>query len=113
MPVAAGVVDADVAIAVHDVGDDQYLGMLGMQILVEDMDLEIAEAAAERDLPGLVDALVAEQQHGVLVPGPLDGGEGRVVEIPREVHAAHLGAERRVEGCDVRSHRQEILAAGG
>ena len=104
MPVAAGVIDADVAVPVHDIGDDQDLGVFRMEILVEDVNLEISEAPTEGDVPNLVDGLVPEQQHGMVVPGPLDGAERRVVEVLRKVDAVHFGSERRLERSDVKSH---------
>ena len=112
MPVAARIVDPDVAAAVHDVGDDQDLGVLGVEVLVENVDLEVTEPAAEGDVPDRVEVLVPEQQDGMLVPGPLDGAEGRVVRITRKIHAAHLGAERRVEGTDFQGHRRGLLSGG-
>ena len=42
---------------------------------------EVAEAVAEGDVPGLVDDLVPEQQHGMVVAGPLDCGERSLIEI--------------------------------
>ena len=106
MPVASGVVDADVAVSVHHVGDNQNLRILAVEVLVEDVNLEVAEPAAEGDVPVRVDGLVPEQQHGMFVPGLLDGVERRVVEIVREVDAMHFGSERRLEWSHVEGHRR-------
>ncbi len=62
MPIATGVGHTDVAVLVLYVGDDEDLGMLGMTPLIEDVDLERAEAPTEVDVLLRAERLVAEQQ---------------------------------------------------
>ena len=62
--------------------------------------LERTEAQAEGRLLLVGQRLAVEDQHGVLVEGVGDAGEGRVVERPGEVHAADLRPEQRVDGGD-------------
>src|SRR5438067_742851 len=56
---------------------------------------ERPEALGEAHLLLLVEVLVAQQDHEVLVPGLLDSPEHFLRERPRRVHAADLGAQRR------------------
>jgi hypothetical protein len=68
--------------------------------LAQNVDLQLAEAAAECHLPGRRDALVAEHQHMVVEVGAVDAGEVAVWNRRGEVQADDLGAERSVEGAD-------------
>jgi hypothetical protein len=50
MPELAGIAQADVGAVLDDVGNDQDLGVVGQQELLEHVDLQFAKAAAEGDL---------------------------------------------------------------
>jgi hypothetical protein len=71
----AGVAQADRLAVLLDVGDDQDLRMARQLELAQHVDLQRAEAAAEGDLLGRRDALVAEHQHVVVEVGAVDARE--------------------------------------
>ena len=79
-----------------------------MEILIEDVDLEVAEAAAERDVPpprrcsGRGNSSTECSFQARLMAANVASSE-----IPRQVHAAHLGAECSIEGADVESHSSQ------
>ena len=55
---------------------------------------ERPEALGEAHLRLLVQVLPAQHDHQMLVPRIPDAGEGRLIERPRDIDAADLGAER-------------------
>ena len=86
MPGEAGVGEPDMlARLVLDVGNEQDLGVAGQQVFLDDVDLERAKAAAERDMPLVGQRLVAEDDDDVVVKGALDLGEGLAVRLPRQI----------------------------
>ncbi len=97
VPVLAGAADAGRLAAFRDVGQDDDLGVVGhAPAFTEDVELDLAEAARERDLLGGRDRLATEEDDTVFVVGALDRGERGVVEWPGEIHPGDLGAEH---GC--------------
>ncbi|MNC88535.1 hypothetical protein D3C83_43570 [compost metagenome] len=98
MPVVARVLDADRLAVFDDVGEDVDFRMLGPHVFAQDVDFQRAEAAAEFDVPGVADALVAEEDDRALVEGLLDAREGLVVEILRKIDLLDFGAEKRAQG---------------
>lgn len=66
--------------------------------LVQHMDLERAEAAAEFDVLGRSDLLVAEHQHVVVQMRAVDAREVFVVDGLRDVEADDFRADGGVEG---------------
>ena len=86
VPGEAGIRQADVfARAVADVRDQQYLGIARQQVFLDDVDLELAETAAEPDLLFFAQLLVAEEHDDVVVEVPLDLGKDRVVDRLRQI----------------------------
>ncbi len=81
------------AVFVADIRDQQDLGMVRQQVFLDDMDFQLAEAPAERDLLFLGQMLVAEKDDDVVVEMPLQLGEGRIVDRPGQVED-DLGAAR-------------------
>ena len=63
--------------------------------LTEDVELDLAEAAGERDLLRRRDGLVAEEDDAVFVVGAFDRGETGVVERPGQIDPADFGADAR------------------
>src|SRR5205085_990633 len=76
------------------------------------MDLERAEPARERDLLLVADRLVREHENQVLEPGPVDRGDRRVIERPREVDAADLGADQRMASDDLEGGLHAFVSLG-
>src|SRR6185369_2205036 len=79
----------------------------------ERMDLELAEASAERGVLRRRQVLVAEEEHFEREERALDLGEGLVVERPPQVDGRDLGAERRAHLLDAdarEAHRRQLLA---
>ncbi|MNC28133.1 hypothetical protein D3C75_763300 [compost metagenome] len=105
VPELAGVTQADVLAVFDDVGNDQDLGVAGEQELLEHMDLQWAEAAAEGDLLVGADALVAEHQHMVVEVGAMDTGEILGVDWYGQVQADDLGAYGTGERADFEALR--------
>ena len=122
MPDRFAVAEATDGLAVHlDVGDDVNLRQALDEAapgLLDGRPVEIAQAVAERDQFMIVEPLIANQHHGVIVPGLHDARERRFVKTP-EVDAPDFGAERRAGwdhldrtggtalgcGCDTQRHR--------
>src|SRR5438270_7851921 len=70
---------------VLDIRDQQDLGIAGQQVFLDDMDLQLAEAAAEMDVLLVGEALIAEEYDDVVVEQPLDLAEGAVIDRLRQV----------------------------
>ena len=81
MPGKAGIGEPDMlARLVLDIRDQQDLGIAGQQVFLDDVDLQLAKAAAESDVLFVGEALIAEEHDDVVVEQPLDLGEGPVVD---------------------------------
>ena len=104
VPEMARVAQANRRTVLFDVGDDQDLGMARKLKILEHMDLQRAEPAAEVHLLLRCDALVAEHQYVVVQMGAVDTGKVGCVERQRQIQPQHLGPHRRRQG----THR-EIL----
>ncbi|GLK61868.1 hypothetical protein GCM10017624_40320 [Azotobacter vinelandii] len=74
--------------------------MAGEQELLEDMDLQFAEAAAESDLLLGGDALLAKHQHPVVQEGLVNTGEIRRIDRKGQVQAEDFGTQHPTEGTD-------------
>lgn len=79
--------------------------MVGQQELLEHMDLQHAEAAAEGDLLFGGDALVAEHHDMVVQVRAVQAREICVVDRARQVQADDLGADAAGEGANVEGLR--------
>lgn len=66
--------------------------------------LKRAKATAEGDLPLVIEALVVEHQHGMVLEGREDLGEGPVVHRLADVDAADLGTKQRMQLSDRDRH---------
>src|SRR5581483_8619216 len=73
-------------------------------------DIERAEPAREGELLLAGEALVAEDQHRVLVDRRLELVDGLAVDRLGQVDAEHLGAELRIEGVDRQRHGYTLTA---
>lgn len=103
------------ATGVLDVGDDQDLGVIGQLEVLQHMDLQRAEAAAEIDVLARGDALVAEHQHVVRKVRAVDAVEVLRAEGPRQIEAHHLGAQRACGAghrADIEGLRRGIIVQG-
>lgn len=109
----AGIAEPDRLAVLDDVRHDQHFRMAGQRELVQHVDLQRAEAAAERDVLVRRDALVAKHQYVVIEVRAMDAREIVGVERLRQVDADHLGAERRVERHDVEMLRRAVRPQGG
>ncbi|MNE91889.1 hypothetical protein D3C80_1895590 [compost metagenome] len=74
--------------------------MAAEQELLEHVDLQHAEAAAEGDLLFGGNALVAKHQHVVIEMGPVDPGEVFAADRSGQVQADDLGADGTTERQD-------------
>ena len=93
MPGDPGVREPDVAAVLDGIGQEEHLGIPLQAVLGVDVDLQLAEAAREADLLRLGQLLPAEKDHAMLVECVVDLPEGRVVDLPGEVHAANLRSQ--------------------
>ena len=76
MPGEAGIGEADkLTRVVLYVGDPQDLGMTGQQVLLDDVNFELAKAAAELDVPFIAEALAAKEHDDVVVEDALQLAE--------------------------------------
>ena len=81
--------DALVAGGAHDAHDLA----LGLAEIVVGMDEELAKAPRERLVAGIVEFLVAEEDHQMLEQGSPDLGDCRIVDTCGDVDAANFSAE--------------------
>ena len=73
MPSEAGVRQANVLpVLVLDVGDHQNFRMVGQQIILDHMDFQFAESAAEFDMAFVREPLVAKIDHNIVMESLLD-----------------------------------------
>lgn len=80
MPILAGAADADCLTTLGDVRHNHdFRAAWHAPSLAEDVELNLAEAPGEGDLLGRGDPLIAKEDDAVLVVGPLDLGEGRII----------------------------------
>src|SRR5258706_9329069 len=96
---------------VFDIRDHEDLGMAGQVVLQRLHDVQVAEAARERDLLLGRNVYVAEHQDAVPRPGPLDLGECGRIHWAREVGTDHLGAKLPLNGTDRQLHLPYDYAA--
>src|SRR4029077_15743927 len=70
--------------------------------------IERAEPAAEGDQIGVAELLVAEEQHRVLEPGPINLRKGGVI-YRAEIDTAYVGTERRGRGNNLQCRAARTL----
>ena len=92
MPVLAGIAQADRLAVLDDVGDDEDLGVVGQVELMQHVDHQAAEAAAEIDVLPRRDALVAEHQQVVVQVRLVHALEIGGRQFASQVQANELGA---------------------
>jgi len=95
VPILAGIDRAFQLAAFLDVGDDEDLGVSRQCEIADDMRLERAEVAAERDVLLGSDMRAAEKQYAVVRERPLDLLHGARRQRPTEVDARDFRAGRR------------------
>jgi hypothetical protein len=106
VPILAGAADADQFSLVGDVGHDHdFRAARHAPALAEDIELDLAEAARERDLLRGRDPLIAEKDDAVFVVGVLDLSEHVVAQRLRKVHAADFRAQDGRGWNDLHAHR--------
>src|SRR5689334_10444694 len=93
MPEQARVLRADGLAVLQDVRNHEQLGKPGAATVLADVDLELAEAAAERDVLLGRELLVAEVNDFVLVEELDDLAEHRVADFLRQVDAEDFDAQ--------------------
>jgi hypothetical protein len=89
-----------------DVGNDQDFRVIGQQELLEHVDLQHAEAAAEIDLLLRGDALVAEHHDMVIQMRAMNAREVLIVDRPGQVQADDLGTDGTAERADFKALRR-------
>src|SRR5689334_8102939 len=105
MPEQARVLRADGLAVLQDVRNHEQLGKPGAATVLADMDLELAEAAAERNVLLGRELLVAEVDDFVLVEELDDLAEHRIVDGPGQIDAENFDAERRAGSLDLEHGR--------
>ena len=76
--------------------------MLCVAVLDQRMGTRRAETAAECGELGRAQVLAPEHQHRMVSEGPLDPGEGALLERLRQVDAEDLGPQRGAERAELR-----------
>ncbi|KAK0339438.1 hypothetical protein LTR94_034491, partial [Friedmanniomyces endolithicus] len=74
-----------------------HCGVARQREIAQHVDLQLAEAAAERHLLGRRDVLVAEYQHVVVEVGAVQAAEIFRAERTRQVEADDFGAQRSAD----------------
>ena len=100
MPELAGIAQADGLAVLDDVGNDQDFRMPGQLELLEHMDLQHAETAAEIDLLFGGNALVAEHHHVMIQVRAVDAGEVLVIDRAGQIETDDFGTHRAAERAD-------------
>ncbi|MNT65906.1 hypothetical protein D3C72_2039290 [compost metagenome] len=93
MPELAGIAQADVLAVLDNVGDDEDFRVSGQQELLEHMDLQHTEAAAEGNLLFGADVLVAKHQHMVVEVRAVNPGEVFGGDCTGQVQADDFGTD--------------------
>jgi hypothetical protein len=99
----ARVGESDRLASIENVRDHQDFRVSGEQVLLEDMDLELTEPPAERDLLVGRQLLIAKDDDRMLVIRVAHALERRRVELTRQIDADDLGADRRIAAAESRS----------
>src|SRR5690606_3259378 len=97
VPELAGITQTDGLTVLDDVGDDEDFRVIGEQELLEHVNLQRAETAAEGDLLFRGDALVTEHQQCMIEMGTMDAGKVFIAERPGQIQTDDLGTHRGVE----------------
>ena len=97
MPELSGIAQPNGLTVLDDVGDDEDLRMIGQQKLLEHVNLQRAETAAEGDLLLGRDALVTEHQQSVIEMGTMDTSEIDVVQRLGQVQTDDFRPQRGIE----------------
>src|SRR5258705_10413860 len=107
MPVLAGAAHADRTALLGHVGyDDDLWAARHAPSFAEDVELDLAKTVGEGDLLRGRDVLIAEEDHAVVIVGPLDRGERLVVDGFGQIDTADLGAERGASRDNLDGHRR-------
>jgi len=77
---------------------------LGGRALAEDVEFDLTKAAGEGNLLWGRNSLVAEEDDGVSIKGPLYLAERRIVQRPGQIDATNLGAEYGICRDDFNRH---------
>src|SRR5260370_11646073 len=110
MPVLAGAAHADRTAVLGGVGnDDDLRAARHAPPFAEDVELDLAKMAGEGNLLWGRDVLIAEEDHAVIIVGPLDRGECLVVDGSGQIDTADLGAERGAGRDNLNRHRRVSL----
>lgn len=111
----AGVAQTDRLAVLDDVRDDQHLRMARQLELVQHVNLQRTEAAAEGDLLIRRDALIAEHQHVMVQMRTVNALEIVLAQRPAEIEAEHFRADGAVERAnpDVLGRVGKASLAGG
>ena len=73
--------DTDRATSFSDIGDHHDFRVVrDAPALAKDIELDLAEATSERDLPRRAEALATEEDDAMTIVGILDGSEGFVIQ---------------------------------
>ncbi len=112
MPEMAGIAEADRLAVFDDVRHDQHFRMLRQRELIQYVNLQLSEAAAERDLLRGRDALIAKHQHVMIEMREMRAMDARNIlrgERPAQIEPDDFGAERRIEGANGETLRCGLL----
>src|SRR5689334_7971163 len=110
VPEQAGILRADGLAVLEYVGDHEQLGEAGTAAILAHVDLELAKAAAERDVLLGRELLVAEIHDFVFVEQLDDLAEDGVVEVFRKVDTENFDAERGFGALDI---EHDVLTESG
>src|SRR3984893_7265800 len=109
MPVLAGAAHPDRTAVLGHVGyDDDLRAVRHTPSFAEDVELDLAKTAGEGDVLRGRDVLIAEEDHAVVIVGPLDRGERLVVDGSGQIDTADLGGERGASRDNLDGHRRWI-----
>lgn len=102
MPEMPGIAETDRLAVFQHIGDDQDLRVAGQLELVQHVDLQRTETAAEADLLAGRDALVAEHDHVMIEVRAMDALEIFVGKRLAQVETGYFGAQRSIfKRCDL------------
>src|SRR5271170_2099794 len=107
MPILAGAAHADRTTVLSHVGhDDNLRAARHAPSFSKDVELDLAKTAGEGNLLRGRDVLIAEEDHAVIIVGPLDRSKRLIVDGSGQIHTADLRTECSGGGDNLDRHRR-------
>jgi hypothetical protein len=94
VPELPGITHTDMMGIFDHIGKNKDFGTTRLQALCRDVDFELAETPAERDVLRFREVLVSKDHHATVVEDILDGSEYVISQRLGKIETCDLGAKR-------------------